>query len=143
MSGKEKKFPPAKEHRLILLITEGLYQVLQNEAFLLYKYHIWRLSGSNYRFHRKHPHWKKTYEVQYNCKEPYQCLAASSRNADGPESLRRCRKIPDGICHLRCLINIVLGRTIKSAGRCGIIRINISDHQMSDHVELSSDQPLK
>lgn len=32
MSGKKKKLPPAKEHRLNLRITEDLYQVLQNEA---------------------------------------------------------------------------------------------------------------
>ena len=63
MSGKKKDFPPSREHRINLRITEDLYQVLQGEAFAS------SLSLSEYIrkiLTTRHPTIKRTTEIVYD-----------------------------------------------------------------------------
>ena len=63
MSGKKKDFPPSREHRINLRITEDLYQVLQGEASAS------SLSLSEYIrkiLTTRHPTIKRTTEIVYD-----------------------------------------------------------------------------
>ncbi len=74
--------------------------------------------------------------VRHLIPTPHNRLASPSRNDKCPEGFRRSRKVLNGIRYFYCLINIILGSAVKSAGRCGIVCINISNHQMADHIRI-------